>query len=56
LLAYYDSFILYNPRCDRAKTVMIPGIRGSGEVERYLTSIFSLNSRTYVGEDDRIED
>ncbi|XP_026420429.1 F-box protein CPR1-like [Papaver somniferum] len=57
LLANYDhSFILYNPRHDKAKKVTIPGIYGSCIAESYVTSLFSLNSRTYVGQDDRIQD
>ncbi|XP_026398454.1 F-box protein CPR1-like [Papaver somniferum] len=57
LLANYDhSFILYNPRSDRAKKVTIPGIYGSCVAESYVTSLFLPSSCTYVGQDDRIEE
>ncbi|XP_026420433.1 F-box protein CPR1-like [Papaver somniferum] len=57
LLAIFESFILYNPRHDTDMTIPGTSASGSGEVESsYSTSLFSLNSRTHVGEDDKTVD
>ncbi|XP_026420432.1 F-box protein CPR1-like [Papaver somniferum] len=54
LLANFDSFILYNPRCDRAKTVTIPGIRGSGEVESSETRSYLATNLSLLEENSLI--
>ncbi|XP_026426596.1 F-box/kelch-repeat protein At3g06240-like isoform X1 [Papaver somniferum] len=59
LMPNLEGFVVYDPKCDKAKLITIRAICGASEVseiESYIESLVSLGSFTYVGKHDIIED